>query len=138
MPTEDIFSSSRTSTPMQHYQQYGQPMYSQYHGQYQQQAYQPVPMAPTPQPGTQQYEHQQYLQQQSQPQTAIDPSLEAAMEAAAAASAAGQAGALPESHFDDAIGDLAGMPEYYDQASTSPVDVNATLAPTWSPDADLK
>lgn len=59
------------------------------------------------------------------------------MEAAAAASS-GQGASLGDSHFDDAIGELTGaselvgLPEYYDQ-STSPVDVNATLAPTWSP-----
>ena len=136
--SDDIFSNSRTSTPMQHYQQqYGQPMYQQYQSQYQQGAYQSVPSAPTPTPGSQMYEHQQYLQQASQPQAAIDPSLEAAMEAAAAASS-GQGASLGDSHFDDAIGDmtgaadLGGLPEYYEQ-STSPVDVNATLAPTWSP-----
>lgn len=137
MPAEDIFSSSRTSTPMQHYQQYGQPNYPQYYGQYPP-TYQSIQMPPTPQPGTQQYEHQQYLQQQSQPQAAIDPSLEAAMEAAAAASlTSGQAGGLPESHFDEALGDLSGMRDFYDHPSTSPVDVNATLAPTWSPTEEL-
>ncbi|CAK4032362.1 Hypothetical predicted protein [Lecanosticta acicola] len=136
---EDIFSSSRTSTPMQHYQQqYGQPIYSQYQAQYPQQAYQSIPSAPTPTPGSQMFEHQQYLQQASQPQAAIDPSLEAAMEAAAAASG-GQGGALAGSHFDDALGDMAAatdlgaLSEYYDHSSRSPVDVNATLAPTWSP-----
>lgn len=135
---EDIFSSSRTSTPMQHYQQYGQPIYPQYQAQYQQQTYQSMPAAPTPQPGTQTYEHQQYLQQAAQPQTAIDPSLEAAMEAAAASG--GQGGHLgAESHFDDAMGDMsaaadiANIHEFYEQSTGA----DTTLAPTWSP-TDLK
>lgn len=123
MPTEDIFSNSRTSTPMQQYQQYGQPMYHQYHGQYAQQTYH---MPPAAAPGTQQYEHQQYLQQQSQPQVAIDPSLGPAMEAAAAALARGQVG---EHHFDEAFGDIR---DFYGNGTTSPNDVNATLAPSWS------
>lgn len=137
---DDIFSNSRTSTPMQHYQQsYDQGVYPQYQQHYQTGTYQQVPMAPTPpQAGRQLYEHQQYLQQASQPQTAIDPSLEAAMEAAAASSVHGVS---LENHFDDAIGDMTGggvggMPEYYEQ-SNSPADVNATLAPTWSPDLKI-
>lgn len=129
---DDIFASSRTSTPMQHYQAYSQQMYPQYQPQYQQQTYQPVTTASAPQAGSQLYEHQQYLQQASQPQAAIDPSLEAAMEAAAAASSNAQGATMGESHFDDALADLGGMHDFYEQTN-SPADVNATLAPTWSP-----
>lgn len=134
--TEDIFSASRTSTPMQHYQNYGQPVYHQYQAQYQQPAYHTVSLSATPQPGTQQYEHAQYL---TQAQESIDPALQAMLEATGAAPGGGAA----ETHFDDALGDLTtgelgGMPapEYYDQ--TSPVDVNPTLAPSWSPTQELK
>ncbi|EME49540.1 hypothetical protein DOTSEDRAFT_49782 [Dothistroma septosporum NZE10] len=137
---DDIFSTSRASTPLQHYQQsYDPAAYPQYQQHYQTCAFQQVSMAPSPpQPGTQLYEHQQYLQQASQPQTAIDPSLEAAMEAAAASSAHGVS---LENHFDDAIGDMtaggvSGLTEYFEQ-SNSPADVNATLAPTWSPDLKI-
>ncbi|KXT06505.1 hypothetical protein AC578_6058 [Pseudocercospora eumusae] len=136
--SEDLFSSSRTSTPMQHYNSYGQPMYPQYQTQHQQPTYYPVQSA-TPQPGSQQYEHAQYL---TQTQEVIDPTLQAALDAAVAAST--PIGQPQQNHFDDALADmtatdLSGMPapEYYDQ-STSPLDVNATLAPTWSPTQDLK
>lgn len=132
---DDIFNSSRTSTPMQHYDAYGQPVYTHYHNQYQQ-AYHGMPSAATPQPGSQQYEHAQYLLQM---QETVDPALQAAYDAGTAPNIAG------ESHFDDALvdttfGDLGGMPptDYYGQNSTSPVDVNATLAPTWSPTSELK
>ncbi|KAF2162239.1 hypothetical protein M409DRAFT_27244 [Zasmidium cellare ATCC 36951] len=135
-PSEDLFSTSRTSTPMQHYAQYPhqqqpqqQPIYPSYAPHPQYQSY-------TPLPGTQQYEHAQYLQQQSQPQAAIDPSLEAAMAASVASG-----GGLPESHFDEALGDfgVGGMREFYEGAGVaqSPVDVNATLAPTWAPGEEL-
>lgn len=122
LPTaEELFTSSRTSTPMQHYQQYSQPVYAQYPTQYHQTYQQP----------TQQYEHAQYLQQQSQPQAAIDPSLEAAMAASVASGGGGQ------SHFEEALGDFDGLRGFYEGSGTSPVDVNATLAPTWSPGEEL-
>lgn len=118
--TQEVFASSRTSTPMQQYSQYGQAVYPQY--QYQA-GYQSA--AP------QLYEHQQYLQAQLQPAHAIDPSLEIMLGDAAA-------GVHAESHFETAMGDmtageLGGM-DYYDQ-QTSP---DATLAPTWSPTDGLK
>jgi hypothetical protein len=80
------------------------------------------------------YEHRHYLQQASLPQAAIDPSL------GFDHAIAGQSG-RPESHFDDAIGeltvtDLDGI-EYYNQP-TSPNDVHATLAPTWSPGDEMR
>lgn len=133
--SEEFFSTSRTSTP-QHYNQqqysasmYGQSVYPQYQGQYQ---YQVAPStSATPQPGTAQYEHAQYL---SQHQDVVDPSLQGfQLEATAAGENA------DESHFDNALGDLhgvemGGLPiaDYYAQNSTSPVDGNATLAPTWN------
>jgi hypothetical protein len=107
---------------MQQYNQYGQPVYTQYQNQHYQQAYQSVE--------PQMYEHQQYLQAQLQPQQAIDPSLEIML---SDAPAHGQ-----ESHFETAIGDMTtgdlGMLDYYDQ-QTSP---DATLAPQWSPTDGLK
>lgn len=134
--TEDLFGS-RTATPMQQQQhnQYGHPVYHQYHHQ-----------TPTPQPfgvyqppaaanGPSQqqiHEHQQYLQQASQPQAAIDPTLEAEL-AAADLNGHGQ------SHFDDAIGEMGGelsdLHGYFEE-STSP---NQTLAPapSWEPSVEL-
>ena len=125
MSAEDLFSTSRTSTPatlQAQYNQYTQqPMYPNYHS-YTPQPQQPYQQQPTPQQHQQMYEHAQYLQQASQ---AIDPSLEAAL-----ASAGGQG----QSHFEDAIGDLTGgMPEYFEE-STSP---NQTLAPRWEPAEEL-
>ncbi|KAK4508348.1 hypothetical protein PRZ48_002086 [Zasmidium cellare] len=124
--TEDLFSTSRTSTPMQHYAQYP-PHYPSY------------PPQPQYQPSyPQQYEHAAYLQQQSQPQAAIDPSLEAAMAASVASG-----GQLGESHFDEALGDFGvGMREFYEGGGgvggvQSPGGVNATLAPTWAPGEEL-
>ncbi|USW48013.1 Putative High mobility group box domain-containing protein [Septoria linicola] len=142
---EDIFSNSRTSTPQQYAAQqysgnmYGQPVYPQY--QYQQHPYQVAPStSATPQPGSQQYEHAQYL---TQHQDVVDPTLQGfQMDPSAAAGPGGNAG---ESHFDDALGDMTDgelsamhMAEYYEQNSTSPVDGNATLAPTWNPAQELK
>lgn len=129
-PAEDLYTSSRTSTPMQHYQQYNQQSFPQYQQQYQQQAFQ---AASTPPPAAQLYEHRQYLQQASMPQAAIDPSLGLDQSVQGA-------GGLPESHFSDALGDftaadLEGI-EYYNQP-TSPNDVHATLAPTWSPGDEM-
>jgi hypothetical protein len=135
---DDIFSHSRTSTPMQHYNPYGQQMYAQYQGHYQSDPYHPISTSATPQPGSQQYEHAQYL---TQAQEAIDPALQAALDAAAAADTADMG---HDSHFDDALGDMAASdmgdmppPEYYGQGSTSPVDVNATLAPAWNPTSEF-
>lgn len=119
--TDDLFTSSRTNTPMQQqqqqYNQYGQPVYQQYAQQYP--AYQ--------QPQAQHmYEHAQYLQQASQPQAAIDPGLEAAL--------AGQQHP-GESHFEDALGELTngdfvgGVADYgFEESGTSP---SQTLAPAW-------
>ena len=122
---QEMFANSRTSTPMQQYNQYGQPVYPSYQSQH----YQPAYQATEPQ----MYEHQQYLQAQMQPQQAIDPSLEIML---SDAGANGQG--MPESHFETAIGDMTtgdlGVLEYYDQ-QTSP---DATLAPPWSPTDGLK
>jgi hypothetical protein len=119
---QELFGNSRTSTPMQQYNQYGQPVYPQYESQHYHQAYQSVE--------PQMYEHQQYLQAQLQPQQAIDPSLEIMLSDAAAH--------RQESHFETAIGDMTtgdlGVLDYYDQ-QTSP---DATLAPQWSPTDGLK
>jgi hypothetical protein len=119
---QELFTNSRTSTPMQQYSQYSRPIYHQYQPQHYQLAYQ----AAEPQ----MYEHQQYLQAQLQPQQAIDPSLEIMLSDTAAY---GQ-----ESHFETAIGDMTtgdmSVLEYYDQ-QTSP---DATLAPQWSPADELK
>lgn len=118
--SEELFTGSRTSTPMQHYNQYGQPVYPQYQTQpYQQQPYQQPAHV---------YEHQQYLQSQGSQQQ-IDPSLAAFMEEGAAHSQV-----LPQaSEFDNQFADLTGgdpaVLEYYDQ-QTSP---DATLAPMFSP-----
>ncbi|KAI7240368.1 hypothetical protein KC330_g1346 [Hortaea werneckii] len=134
MVGEDIFSSSRTSTPAingygTHYgqQQQQQQMYShtQRPQQYTpQQSYQQLPAyqhpAPPP-PVSQAYaEHQAYLQAASQPQTAIDPSLEAEL--------AGQS----ENHFESAIGDLTAAGElvgldYYQDAA----EPNGNLSSGW-------
>jgi hypothetical protein len=123
---QELFTNSRTSTPMQQYNQYGQPVYATYQNHQYQPAYQPA----TPQ----MYEHAQYLQAQMQPQQAIDPSLEI-MLSDAAAHGHGMAG---ESHFETALGDMTtgdmGVLEYYDQ-QTGP---DATLAPSWSPTDGLK
>lgn len=123
---QELFASSRTSTPMQQYTQYGQPIYPQYQTHQYQQSYQSA----TPQI----YEHQQYLQAQMQPQQAIDPSLEIML---SDATATGH-GIPAESHFETAIGDMTtgdlGGLEYYDQ-QTSP---DATLAPSWPPNEGLK
>lgn len=123
---QEVFSSSRTATPMQQYNQYGQPIYQpQYQTQAYQQAYQPST--------AEMYEHQQYLQSQMQPPQAIDPSLEAMLNEAAAHSQ----GMPMESHFETAIGDMSGEMgpiEYYDQ-QTSP---EATLAPAWPASDGLK
>jgi hypothetical protein len=120
---QELFANSRTSTPMQQYNQYGQPIYPQY----QTQQYQPAYQATEPQ----MYEHQQYPQAQLQPQQAIDPSLEIML---SDAGAHGQG----DSHFETAMGDMTtgdlGVLEYYDQ-QTSP---DATLAPQWSPTDGLK
>lgn len=134
---DDIFGS-RTGTPMQqqqHYNQYSQPVFPQYHQQTPTPqgfgAYQPS--QPPASPSRQQlFEHQQYLHQASQPQTAIDPRLEAEL---AAAEVNGQG----QSHFDDAIGDMTGeLPEFqgYFEESTSP---NQTLAPapSWEPSSEF-
>lgn len=126
-PQEQLFASSRTSTPMQQqYNQYGHPIYPQYTAQ-QQHYTQPYQAVVEPH----MYEHQQYLQAQLQPQQAIDPSLEIMLNDAAAAN--GQ-----ESHFESAMGDMTtgdlGALEYYHQ-QTSP---DATLAPPWSPTDGLK
>jgi len=125
---QEMFANSRTSTPMQQYNQYGQPIYPQY--QTQPQHYQPAYQATEPQ----MYEHQQYLQAQLQPQQDIDPSLEIML---SDPGANGQ-GMPMESHFETAIGDMTtgdlGVLEYYDQ-QTSP---DATLAPPWSPTDNLK
>lgn len=130
MGPDELFTSSRTGTPMQQYKQYGRPVYPQYT----QQAYHPsTPYqhpAPPP-PISQAYaEHQAYLQAASQPQVAIDPGLEVDFTVASA----GQG----EDHFESAIGDLTaadlGGLEYY-QESTSP---DGTLAATWSPTEVLK
>ncbi|KAM3415281.1 hypothetical protein BST61_g8811 [Cercospora zeina] len=100
--SEEFFSSSRTSTP-QHYNQ--QQQYGG--GVYGQHAY-------------------------PQYQDVVDPNLQGfQLEAGAPGETAG------ESHFDNALGDLndmAGLPmhDYYPRNSTSPVDANATLAPTWN------
>lgn len=131
---ENLFTNSRTATPMQN-------DYSRYAGQgqlqYQQQQYYQPPyqqsMAPTPPPTFENQEHAAYLQQASQPQVAIDPSL--GLDASSEAQ-----GGLPESHFDDAIGglrsaDFAGMGFY---EPSSPTDANATLGRTWSPDSSLR
>jgi peptidoglycan/xylan/chitin deacetylase (PgdA/CDA1 family) len=118
---EQLFTHSRTSTPMQQYNQYGQPVYA---AQYQSHQYQPAYQPNTPQ----MYEHAQYLQAQMQPQQAIDPSLEIMVSDAAAHG---------ESHFETALGDMTGdlgVLEYYDQ-QTGP---DATLAPSWSPTDGLK
>ena len=118
--TEDLFAvtGSRTGTPAMQaqYNQYGQPIYQQYHS-YTPQPQQAYHERPPPQ---QMYEHAQYLQAASQPQAAIDPGLEAAL---------ASAGGHGPSHFDDALGELTALPEYFEE-STSP---NQTLAPTWSP-----
>ncbi|KAI6918083.1 hypothetical protein KC341_g18112, partial [Hortaea werneckii] len=134
MMGEDIFSSSRTSTPAingygTHYgqQQQQQQMYSHTPQPQQytpQQSYQQLPAyqhPPPPPPVSQAYaEHQAYLQAASQPQTAIDPSLEAEL--------AGQS----ENHFESAIGDLTaagdlGGLDYY-QDATEP---NGNLSSGW-------
>jgi hypothetical protein len=119
---QELFTNSRTSTPMQQYNQYSQSVYPQYQSQHYQQAYQSVE--------PQMYEHQQYLQAQLQPQQAIDPSLEIMLSDAAAHG--------HESHFETAVGDMTtgdlGVLDYYDQ-QTSP---DATLAPQWSPTDGLK
>jgi hypothetical protein len=131
MSVEELFTTSRTATPMQQqYNQYGQPVYPQYTSP-QQQYQQGTPYqhpAPPP-PMSQAYaEHQAYLQAASQPQTAIDPSLEVDL----------AAGGPGESHFDSAIGDLTagdltGL-EYY-QEPTSP---DGALAPVWNPSEALQ
>ena len=122
---EDLFASSRTATPMQHFNQYGQPVGPQYYNTSAttQPQYTPQPQQSSAYqaPPQQMYEHAAYLQQASQPQVAIDPSLDIAL-------------AASESHFDDAIGELAAMPEYFEE-STSP---DQTLAPSWNPMEGLK
>ncbi|GAB7365528.1 hypothetical protein MBLNU230_g6601t1 [Neophaeotheca triangularis] len=119
---EEVFNNSRTATPMQQYNQYGQPLYQYQTPQYQQ-PYQP--------PSQQAYEHQQYLQQQMQPQHAVDPALFADLEAA---QVAGQSQSMPsETQFEAAMGDMSGD-LYFDQ-HTSP---DTTLAPVWSPTDGLK
>jgi len=112
-PGEDLFSTSRTSTPamQMQYNQYGQQIYPNYQ-QY------PSYHSLTPVQSQQLYEHQQYLQQASQPQTAIDPSLEAALAAEA------------QSHFADAMGD-GGLGGFFEESSSP----NQTLAPRWDPSA---
>jgi hypothetical protein len=123
-PQQDLFSSSRTATPMQQYNTFSRPMYPQYTTQPYQQAYH----APAPQP--QMYsEHQQYLQAQMQPAQAIDPSLEAMLNL----EQTGVQGHGQESHFDSAIGDLVGG-EYYEQALGS----DQTLEGVWSPGEGLR
>ena len=138
---EELFSSSRTSTP----QQYGnsvygaQAGYASYQSQYQQQQpYHVAPTSATPQPGSQQYEHAQYL---TQHQDVVDPTLQTFQLEAAVA----PGGSSGENHFDDALGDMTtgemgGLPitEYYNQNSTSPVGGDATLAPTWNVAQDMK
>ena len=133
---EELFVS-RTATPMhqQHYNQFGQPIYPQYHQQtptpQQYGGYQPPPQ-PTGPSQQQMYEHQQYLHQASQPQAAIDPTLETEL---VAAEMHGQG----QSHFVDAIGDIGGeladLQGYFEE-STSP---NQTLAPapSWEPSGEL-
>ncbi|KAK6442937.1 hypothetical protein LTR95_000815 [Oleoguttula sp. CCFEE 5521] len=121
---QSMYASSRTSTPMQQYNQYGQSVYQQYAPQ---PYHQPGQFgSPVPQMYS---EHQRYLQSQLQPQEVIDPSL------AAMLNEHGQV--LPvDAHFESAMGDLSGdfQLEYYDQ-QTSP---DATLAPQWSPTDALK
>ncbi|KAK5123196.1 hypothetical protein LTR85_003395 [Meristemomyces frigidus] len=129
MGADELFTSSRTGTPMQQYNQYGQPIYPQYTQQSYQQSTPYQHPAPPP-PVSQAYaEHQAYLQAASQPQVAIDPGLEAEFN--------GNSG-QEENHFENAIGDLTaadlGGLEYY-QESTSP---DGALAPAWSPTEMLK
>jgi len=127
MNVEELFATSRPVTPMQHYNQYGQPIYSQYTSTPQPPFQQCMPYQhlPPPPPVSQAYaEHQAYLQAASQPQMVIDPSLEAEI----AVAAAGQV----ESHFDNAIGDLTtgdltGLD--YGQDLTSP---DGALASVWT------
>lgn len=160
---EDLFGSSRTSTPQQYSNSVyggGPAVYASYQNQYhqhqqqQQQQHQEYHMAPTsatPQPGSQQYEHAQYL---TQHQDVVDPTLQAFQLEAAVSGTGGRSsgggvgnggGAAGDSHFDDALGDLSegdisGLPltEYYDQNPQSPTGGNATLAPAWDMARDLK
>lgn len=130
---ENLFTSSRTSTPMNQYTQYAGQNQMQYQQQYYQPSY-PQSMAPTPPPTFENQEHAAYLQQASQPQVAIDPSL--------GIDTGGEAHAgLPDSHFDDAIAglpsaDFASMGQFFD--SSSPTDANATLGRTWSPSSSMR
>lgn len=121
-PSEEFFNNSRTATPMQQYNQYGQPVYPYQGPQYQQ-------------PSQQAYEHQQYLHQQMQPQHVVDPFLLADLEAA---QNAGQSQSTPgENQFEAAMGDMdggLGDMEFYDQHASP----DATLAPVWSPTDGLK
>ncbi|KAH9843404.1 HMG (high mobility group) box [Teratosphaeria destructans] len=143
MNADELFNSSRTGTPMQQYNQYGQPVYPRYttthhHQQQQQTQFQPdlhqtspyEHPAPPP-PVSQAYaEHQAYLQAASQPQTAIDPTLEAEL---------GMAAGAGESHFDSAIGDLTagdleGL-EYYQEPAAQDA---SSIDPAWHAVEDLK
>ncbi|CZT17310.1 uncharacterized protein RCC_03144 [Ramularia collo-cygni] len=137
---ENLFTNSRTSTPMQQYSQYpaqgGQLQYQQQQQQ-QQQYYQPSyphSMAPTPPPTFENQEHAAYLQHASQPQVAIDPSLGLDTNGDVHVG-------LPDSHFDDAIAglpsaDFTSMAGFYE--SSSPTDANATLGRSWSPGSSLR
>lgn len=101
--TDDLFATtSRTGTPAMQaqYNSYGQPVYPQYQSYTPQRAYQTLP---SQQQQQQMYEHAQYLQQASQPQAAIDPALAGVFDEAAG---------REQSHFDEAIGDLAGGDQY--------------------------
>lgn len=97
MSAEDLFSVTRTGTPMQHFSisnvAYGEPVYPQYISP----AYHQIPTSVAQQMYA---EHQQYLHAASQPQLAIDPSLEAQLAAGLGVAADG------EDHFAEAIGDL--------------------------------
>ncbi|KAK5164819.1 uncharacterized protein LTR77_009483 [Saxophila tyrrhenica] len=116
--TDDLFASnSRTGTPsvQAQYNSYGQPVYPQYHSYTPQPAYQSLPQHQQ----QQMYEHAQYLQQASQPQAAIDPALASVFE-----ESGNVGGGREQSHFEDAMGDLAGGGEYagmeYFDEPTSP------------------
>ena len=125
MAAEDLFANSRTATPMQSYNQYGQPVYPQYTPQQTYQQSTPYQHPAPPPPVSQAYaEHQAYLQAASQPQAAIDPSLEAELVGPG------------ESHFDSALGDLTdfGGVDYYRE----PTSASGELASVWSPTEGLK